>query len=418
MCAPRSQAQDRPRETLQQGPQALGDSLYRHARMLLGSGDHGIAARMLLELRTRLPGHPRAGDALYWRAVALRESANQQSYLRALTDLDMQREQYPRAGTRPASEILELQLCGQLRPRSVSDVGQRCAVRLNAAAIRSCATLQGATARAMAITSLVRAEDPRSMSLVHDYLEPSGGCPEALRRDILVLAAELPAREGEPLLLRASREAAPAIQYRALKLLAEIPSEAAVRRLVEVASSGRLDLARAAVDGLAQNELPIARRALRDLLVTGKNADVRLRAIMSMTDNLRGSEDYDFLLQRFDQMPEADQRQLLRSLGERQDATIREWTIDVASGSARPLPVRVQAIRSLAQDAEGLTLLLKYYDTARAMPLRSHLLRVFASGGEERGREKLWEVARSGADPALRTLAARLLRSEGDGHSP
>ncbi len=167
------------------------------------------------------------------------------------------------------------------------------------------------------------------------------------------------------------------------------------------------------MDALAQNEHANARTSLRQI-IAGRKSGVRLRAIEALADNLRGSEDVAFLVDEFPRMNDLARKQAVMSLGQRQDQTVRVWLLRVASDSALPMSTRVQSLRALSEDDEGLAALLSYYDSPRATPVRAQLLRVLASEGGTRGQKKLRELARNDPDPTLRALAARLLRHETD----
>ncbi|HEU0302505.1 MAG TPA: HEAT repeat domain-containing protein [Longimicrobium sp.] len=377
--------------------------------MQLARQEYRAASQTLREVSARHPDAAAAGEAAYWEAVALYELGDRAALDEAFAAVDsLQRN--PMAVPAALLGHLSSRLCRRLAELdpSAANATSACGGAVTRSAVTPCNGDEG-RARASAVAALVSAEAPGAWQALREFVADTACAPE-LRRQALALTTEFPTDTILPVLLAVSRDTSERLALRAISLLGEASDARAVERLAEVAREEDDPRIRdRALSALQENPAPEARAHIRTL--ANGSGDLRAEAIEAIADNPRGPDDIAYLRDLLPRVSVAQQRRIVRSLGESaNDDQARGWVLGVASSAAYADEVRHEAVRTIGESAPGIAALIHYYDQPQAAPLRSLLLRIFRSEGKQPGRRKLAEVAESDPDPELRLEAARLLR--------
>lgn len=387
---------------------SLADSLYRAGRVQLARQEYRAASQTLGEASARHPEAGAAGEAAYWRAVALYEVGDRDALDEAFEAVEsLQRD--PVAVSRALVGHLSSRLCrglAELDP-SAANAASACGGAVTRSAITPCNGDAGQE-RASAVAALVAAEAPGAWQALREFVTDTACAPE-LRRQALALTTEFPSDTALEVVLAASRDGSERVATRAISLLGEARDPRAVERLAEAARDGDPGMRDRALSALQESPAPGARAHLRTL--AEGSGELKAPAIEAIADNPRGPDDVAYLRGLLPRVAVEQQERIIRSLGEhaRTDQE-REWVLGVASNAAYPGAVRREALQTIGETRPGMAALIAYYDRPEATPLRSELLRIFRSEGEQPGRRKLAEVAENDPDPELRLQAARLLR--------
>ena len=405
-CAPRAEAP---------GEHLRADSLYRAGRTHLARREYRPAADSLASVSARFPRSELAADARYWRAMALYGVGDVAALRQALTELGAPAEAVPRGTSPGAVRLLAARACRRLAKLD-EDAARATAACAPAAQLPAGQPCTGSTAdeeRLALLAAAVATHPERAWPRLREFaLDPA--CTSELRRGALLLVADYPRETALPVLVRASGDPGERVGLRAISLLAEVDDGSAAARLAELATASPNPRIRGrALAALGENPAPESRARLRALASGGSGAGrLQSEAIEVLADNLRDGADLADARRLFAQLPPERKGELLRALGPRADAGTREWILAIASGARHPDAVRRDALRSLAEDGDGIAALIRYYDEPEAAPMRGVLLRIYASEGGEPGLQKLRSVMEGDASEELRRTAARLLRSE------
>lgn len=388
---------------------SLADSLYRAGRLQLARQEYRAASQTLGEASARHPQAGAAGEAAYWRAVALYELGDRDA-------LDEAFEAVESLGRDPAAVApalvghLSSRLCRRLAELdpSAANAASACGGAVTRSAVTPCNGDAGRE-RASAVAALVAAEAPGAWQALREFVTDTACAPE-LRRQALALTTEFPSDTVLEVVLAVSRDGSQRVATRAISLLGEARDPRAVERLAEVAREGEGPGVRdRALSALQESPAPGARAHLRTL--ADGSGELKAPAIEAIADNPRGPDDIAYLRELLSRVPAQQQERIIRSLGEHASTDEeREWVLGVASNAAYPDGVRREALQTIGETRPGMDALIEYYDRPEAAPLRSVLLRIFRSEGEQPGRRKLAGVAENDPDPELRLQAARLLR--------
>lgn len=344
-----------------------------------------------------IKGYPKDKDldaALYWYAYALQKQGSKEEARKPLERLI---ERFPGSSWRREAEAL-LVLMGYQNVVTNINNNDNCEIKV------------------LALQSLFQADEERAITLVSDSLKAnSNTCPGFQSAAVSLLGSHGGAR-AVPMLLDIARSN-PDLKLRltAIKRLGEQRNEQVADDLIKLYEADRtkevrVQIMRALVEGRTQR----GTAKIVEIARGGDDVAARQYAIRYLAE-LEDANSLDELIRIYDadKTPEI-RSQILRALAERQDPKAREKLLQVAKTGETP-QLRMEAIRRLSEQGRvGMDVLLQLYGSESNADIKMSLLRAFADNNDPRGREKLFDIARSNDALDLRKFAVRVLGDQDD----
>lgn len=412
------------------------DSAYRAARETLNHHEYRRAAEMFAGFAQKYPQSRYAAAALYWQAFALYRIGTTPELERALQVLDEQRQKHPAAADDAEVSGLTARVLGALAARGNGTARQRLEQQA-ASGVQSC-DREDMEVRAEALSALVQSDPASAAPVLRRTLARRDACSTPLRRRaVYLLGREGVGGTAEDLLEVATNDPDKSVRGDALGRLAQFPGEVPVRLLDRLlTSSSDEHTQRSVLMALQRSEHPeadqILRRAIertdlservradaiRSLLrrsatavtVTGQRATVSRKGDLTLSNEdaalLRG------LYARSDSR--AVKSAILETLARSGGTANDQWLTELVRNTNEDLRYRTTALGRLRRSDIPVAELSRLYDGLSERELRNELIRILGSRDEPEATDKLFEIARTGTDPAVRRNAINALSRKKD----
>jgi len=441
---------------LAQDGDPAGDSIYVQARELLNRNDFAAAAEQFQLVWKDHDGARSVNEARYWQAYAIFRSTEAPDELKeALNLLKEQREKYPKSPV--ASDAVELSTRIRGKLASLGDAQAAYEIAQEASEKEACG--QNAEVRIAALSALQNMQNADIMPTLRKLFEQHDSCSAPIRARALAIMAVRPITETEDVVILAAKDPDEDIRRRAIPLLAQGSSDAAVNTMGKLlAAENDREMQFALLSALAYNSNPRARRLLKDFVARPEVDDeLKERAIMSLVGSACGTEVPAWRREEERKSPkqaERDRKEVIKENGEylrdlyksvknpglRQrivESVVQvggddntDWLLDVASDPKEELDVRRAALfatgfvgdqgRSVRysgcrpepqspdkQPSVPVKSLVKLYNTIDDQQIREQLLLAYSrrADSDDAAMDKLVEVAKDDRDPQLRQRA-------------
>jgi HEAT repeat protein len=412
------------------------DSAYRAARETLNHHEYRRAAEMFAGFAQKYPQSRYAAAALYWQAFSLYRIGSTPELERALQVLDEQRQKHPAAADDAEVSGLTARVLGALAARGNGAARQRLEQQA-ASGVQSC-DREDMEVRAEALSALVQSDPAGAAPVLRRTLARRDACSTPLRRRaVYLLGREGVGGTAEDLLEVATNDPDQSVRSDALGQLARFPGEVPVRLLDRLlTSSSDEHTQRSVLMALQRSEHPeadqILRRAIertdlservradaiRSLLrrsatavtVTGQRATVSRKGDVTLSNEdaalLRG------LYARSDSR--AVKSAILETLARSGGTANDQWLAELVRNTNEDLRYRNTALGRLRRSDIPVAELSRLYDGLSERELRNELIRILGSRDEPEATDKLFEIARTGTDPAVRRNAINALSRKND----
>ena len=305
-----------------------------------------------------------------------------------------------------------------------------CALLLLAPAISSaqsavCSSDNDEVRRA-ALVGIMQMESGQILPVLEKLLERRDECSVSLRRQ----AVELLSRTREPerldILLKVARtDPSGTVRRQAVLSIAQVNSERSATVLDSIFFNATdTDVAEIALRGLAQQNSPGARAALRRIAESPTLAtELRIRAVNQIGAGRRTPEDVQYLKDLYGKTTSQQLREgILRSVSYQRTAESQSWLLGVARDKNAEIELRQVALRSAAQfspkdnsaSLDIKDLLALYDEFARQPDMQEQLLDVLSQRPESAATDKLIQIASDSDNVTLRRRAIQRLGQRRD----
>ncbi|MFI5209420.1 MAG: HEAT repeat domain-containing protein [Gemmatimonadales bacterium] len=458
--APQGTAPEVPRAAW--APSDPGDSLYRVARETLNKGDYRKAADLFNQLYTRYPKSAYAGDACYWQAFALYRVGSTADLRAALAALDLQRSRYPTAATRGDAESLGARIQGELARRGDPNAAE--AVAASAAAVagppKAATAPRAATApatpvvpaaavavggargvgpagaapvaavagsggcsdeeddaRVAALNALMMMDAARAQPVLQKVLARRDSGSVCLRQKaVFILAQENTPQTADLLLSTARNDPSQEVRGEAVFWLSQVGGPQALAALDSILRTpGNEEIRGKALFALSQINTPEARRSLRNFAGgAGVPPDLQKQAIFFLSQS-GTADDAQFLRTLYPKLTDADVKEsVLFALSQQPTPENQKWLLQVAGDPTQAVELRKQALFAASQSGVDVSEFIALYDKSSDVEMKQQIIFVLSQNQGQAATDKLFQIARSEANPVLRKQAIFWLSQSND----
>jgi TolA-binding protein len=428
----------------QQGP---ADSLYRSAREQLNAGSYQRAAELFQRVVERYPRSVAAGDAMYWEAFAHYQNAD---YQRALDLINRQADRYPNARTRRDARVLAARIRGELarqgNPEAAESVFVAAAppaapspamtppagappavatapaapapvaapsrrIRPSAAQVPGCED-QDSELRLAALNALLQMDADRAMPILKQVLERRDPCSVELRRKAVFLVSQKGGAEGsdvEDVLLHAAQsDPDREVRAQAIFWLSQVNTDRAVTALdsVLMGSTDR-EIQEKAIFALSQHGSARAGEILRRFIDRDDAPDdLKANAIFWLGQE-HGGENIGYLKEIYPRLKSQELKEkVIFSISQNDDASSRQWLMDLALNGNEPMEMRKKALFWAGQKGDvAIGDLAKLYSSMADREMKEQLIFAYSQRHEPGAVDQLMAIAEKEPDPELRKKA-------------
>ncbi|HYN81276.1 MAG TPA: HEAT repeat domain-containing protein [Gemmatimonadaceae bacterium] len=387
------------------------DSLFQEARTALFKGDFSRAALLFQQVR-RYRGSTAASNAGYWEAFARYKIGGSGQLLAALAALDDQRKLYPEAATTADVDAFLIRVLTQLDRTGDRTAHKR--LQRIAASVRSVETCVGLQppAFALALRYVASQSETDAVKLTDRLVAPNSKCPLALRRNALVIAADVfPAAAEKTFRRVVASNAEVSLRRAAVFGLGRVPNGASLALLEQLARSQpdttlrTVALAAIADQGSAQARAVLF-RYVNDVTLAVKS---RGTAIILLSERGRKA-DLDALKGLFEQSPEPDIRQaILTAISQNRTLDNARWLAAVSRQLRFRLNERKIALLLGAEAGLPSGELGRLADGLSEDELRKTVLAMLSQRDDKEALQQLERIAETDRSPALRSIARILV---------
>ena len=280
--------------------------------------------------------------------------------------------------------------------------------------------------RRAALIGIMQMESSQVLPVIEKLLERRDECSVQLRRQ----AVELLSRSREPerldIMLKVARtDPSGTVRRQAVLSIAQVNSERSTTVLDSIFFNATdTDVAEIALRGLAQQNSPAARTALKKIAESTTLAtELRIRAVNQIGSGRRTPEDVQYLKDLYGKTTSQQLREgILRSVANQRSTESMNWLLGVARDKNAEIELRQVALRSAGQaspkdNSAGLEIkdLLALYDEFAHQPeMQEQLLDVLSQRPESAATEKLIQIASDSGNVTLRRRAIQRLGQRRD----
>lgn len=395
------------------------DSIYRQARASLNRGDYLQAADMFRDLEKKYPRSKFAPAALYWQAFALYRVGSLDKLREAMTALGAQRERFPKEAEDAEVAALTVRIQAALAARGDATAAARLQARAS----------QGPTCdeeemsvRAEALNALVQMDESAAKDLLNGILARRDDCSATLRRRAVYILGRSGSAEARSVLLEAARsDPSPDVRSDAVSMLGRIPGPATVTALEELIRSRDDErIQRSAVSALRTLESPESHAAIRRIIENASYSDqLRAAAISALVSSRNTSRDDDenvtYLRAMYGRLNGRVLKQsVINAVGRVEGAASDQWLLGIARNADEESTYRSYALSRLRSSAIPVEEVVKLYDTMTERSMRVAVINLLVTREEPAATDKLFDIARRGTDPQIRSSAINALSRRKD----
>jgi HEAT repeat protein len=429
----------------QQGP---ADSLYRAAREQLNAGNYQRAAELFQRVVERYPRSAQAGDAMYWQAFARYQNAD---YQRALDLLNQQAARYPDARTRRDAQVLATRIRGELARTGNAEAAESVFVAAAPPAAPSPATAPPAMApaagvapvaptapaaparppragrpsrereqipgcedqdsdlRLAALNALLQMDADRALPILKQVLERRDPCSVELRRKAVFLVSQKGGADVEDVLLHAAQsDPDREVRAQAIFWLSQVNTDRAVTALdsVLMRSTDR-EIQEKAIFALSQHQSARAGEILRRFIDRDDAPDdLKANAIFWLGQE-HGGENIGYLREIYPRLKSQELKEkVIFSISQNDDASSRQWLMDLALNGNEPMEMRKKALFWAGQKGDvAIGDLAKLYSSMADREMKEQLIFAYSQRHESGAVDQLMAIAEKEPDPELRKKA-------------
>ena len=436
-----------------------GDSLYRIAREALNKGDYRKAADLFKQLYTRYPRSTYAGDACYWQAFALYRVGSTADLRAAQAALDLQRSRYPTAATRGDAESLGARIQGELARRGDANAAEAVAAsaaavagppkaptapraaaapsapvaaaavgapsRAGPAGVAPMAAVAGSAgcqdeeddARVAALNALMMMDATRAQPILQKVLARRDSGSVCLRQKaVFILAQENTPQTSDLLLSTARNDPSQEVRGEAVFWLSQVGGPQALAALDSILRTpGNEEIRGKALFALSQIDSPEARRSLRNFAGgTGVPPDLQKQAIFFLSQS-GTADDAQFLRTLYPKLTDTDVKEsVLFALSQQPSPENQRWLLQVAGDPTQAVELRKQALFAASQSGVEASEFIALYDKSSDVDMKQQIIFVLSQSESQAATDKLFQIARSEPNPALRKQAIFWLSQSND----
>ena len=280
--------------------------------------------------------------------------------------------------------------------------------------------------RRAALIGIMQMESSQVLPVLEKLLERKDECSVSLRRQ----AVELLARTREPerldIMLRVARtDPSGTVRRQAILSIAQANTDRSAALLDSIFFNATdTDVAELALRGLAQQNSPAARSALRRIAESTTLAtELRVKAVNQIGSSRRSPEDVQYLRDLYGKTTSPQLREgILRGVSYQRTPESMSWLLGVARDRNSDIELRQVALRSAAQywdkgsnAALEIKDLLALYDEFKTQPdMQEQLLDILSQRPESEATDKLLQIAGEGENVTLRRRAIQRLAQRRD----
>ncbi len=384
-----------------QNSNATAVKVFREGRDLIESEEWSKAADKFANFIARFPREKEVDAALYWLAYTLKQ---QRDYPQANRMLEQLIREFPRSSWGDEARVMRTELAAQLGNRGV---------------IEDALTKDNEEIKIVALQSLFRANPERALEYVADILKPNSTASRRMKEAAISLLGGRGNQQAVPLLLDIARSQ-PDVRLRQIAVfrLGEIGGESVLDELAKIyQSTPEVKVKQAVLLAYADMRSP---RAQALILAAARNGaehmEIRRTAIQRLTGG-EGGVGVDELIKIYDAEQNTEiKSQLLHTMSESSDPRVQAKLLAIAQSNEEPLPVRMMAIRRMAEkdSPQVIELLIKFYDTETGMEAKHYLLHALGESRQKTALQKVMNVARADASVEMRKQAVRILGESKD----
>ena len=416
------------------------DSAYRVARETLNRGEYRRAAEQFASFAQKYPQSRYRPAAVYYQSFALYRAGTEAYLRRALGLLDDLAKTSANSETNLEVTALLTRVVGTLASRGDASAASR--LKQGASEGLSECDREDVDVRAEALSALVQNDPEGSNAVLRRILSRRDECSVPLRRRaVYLLGKDGDVSKVDEVLEIAKNDPSKEVRSDAISRLAQIPGDRSTMVLEQfLTASTDEQIQRAVVRALRGRDDPTAAKAVRRVIEREDAAEsVRTEAIRSLvgsgemvyvlatTGSQQGQRvptrkqpvlaDGDIALLRgvYDRtasraVKAAIVETIARSGGPATDA----WLVSMVRNTNEDLRFRTAALSRLRRSETDIGELTKLYDALTERELRSTLVQVLGEREEPAATDKLFEIAKTGTDPAIRRAAISALARKKD----